>query len=53
LRRRGSRTDVSEGRHPAGLDFGDLFAYALARTSGEPLLFTAEDFSEPDIGRVI
>jgi ribonuclease VapC len=41
------------GRHPAGLNFGDLFAYALARTSGEPLLFKGDDFARTDIGRVL
>ncbi len=40
------------GRHAAGLNFGDLFAYALARTSGEPLLFKGEDFTRTDVGRV-
>ena len=38
-----------KGRHPAGLNFGDCFAYALAITSGEPLLFKGEDFSKTDI----
>ena len=42
-----------KGRHAAGLNFGDVFAYALARTSGEPLLFKGDDFSKTDIGRVI
>jgi ribonuclease VapC len=42
-----------KGRHAAGLNFGDLFAYALARSSGEPLLFKGDDFSKTDIGRVI
>jgi ribonuclease VapC len=41
-----------KGRHAAGLNFGDVFAYALARTSGEPLLFTGDDFAKTDIGRV-
>ena len=41
-----------KGRHPAGLNFGDLFAYALARMSGEPLLFKGDDFAKTDIGRV-
>jgi ribonuclease VapC len=36
------------GRHPAGLNFADCFAYALARESGEPLLFKGEDFSRTD-----
>ena len=29
--------EYGKGRHPAGLDFGDCFSYALSRTSGEPL----------------
>ena len=41
------------GRHVAGLNFGDVFAYALARTSGEPLLFKGDDFAKTDIGRVV
>ncbi len=41
-----------KGRHAAGLNFGDVFAYALARTSGEPLLFKGGDFAKTDIGRV-
>ena len=40
-----------KGRHPAGLNFGDCFAYALARTSGEPLLFKGSDFPLTDIAR--
>ena len=31
------------------LNFGDCFAYALAETSGEPLLFKGEDFARTDI----
>lgn len=38
-----------KGRHPAGLNFGDLFAYALARATGEALLFTGNDFARTDI----
>jgi ribonuclease VapC len=41
-----------KGRHPAGLNFGDCFAYALAATSGEPLLFAGEDFRRTDIAAV-
>lgn len=41
------------GRHEAGLNFGDLFGYALARTSGEPLLFKGEDFTRTDVARVL
>lgn len=40
-----------KGRHEAGLNFGDCFAYALAITSGEPLLFKGEDFSRTDLER--
>ena len=42
----------AKGRHAAGLNFGDLFAYALARTAGEPLLFKGDDFAKTDIRRV-
>lgn len=35
--------------HPAGLNFGDCFAYALAREMGEPLLFKGNDFTHTDI----
>jgi ribonuclease VapC len=38
-----------KGRHPAALNFGDCFSYALARTSGEPLLFKGNDFSQTDV----
>ena len=38
-----------KGNHPAGLNFGDCFAYALARTTGEPLLFKGDDFSRTDL----
>ena len=37
------------GNHPAALNFGDCFAYALARVTGEPLLFKGEDFPQTDI----
>lgn len=35
--------------HPANLNFGDCFAYALARAFGEPLLYKGDDFSRTDI----
>lgn len=41
------------GRHPAGLNFGDCMAYAVARLSGEPLLFLGEDFRRTDIDAVV
>jgi ribonuclease VapC len=37
------------GRHPAGLNYGDCFAYALAIVRGESLLFKGEDFSQTDV----
>jgi ribonuclease VapC len=36
-------------KHPAKLNFGDCFSYALARSTGEPLLFKGNDFSQTDI----
>ena len=41
--------DFGKGRHAAGLNFGDCFAYALAKITGEPLLFKGEDFKRTDI----
>lgn len=38
-----------KGRHPASLNFGDCFSYALAKLRGEPLLFKGEDFSKTDL----
>ena len=38
-----------KGNHPAALNFGDCFAYALAKATGEPLLFKGEDFAQTDI----
>ena len=35
--------------HPARLNFGDCFAYALARAMGEPLLYKGDDFSHTDV----
>lgn len=36
-------------RHPAGLNFGDCFSYALAKCRSEPLLFKGGDFSHTDV----
>jgi ribonuclease VapC len=41
--------DFGKGRHPAQLNFGDCFAYALARATDESLLFKGMDFSKTDI----
>ena len=40
------------GRHPAGLNLGDVFSYALARARGLPLLFKGDDFSRTDVEQV-
>ena len=47
---RGAYRDYGKGGgHPAQLNFGDCFAYALARSSGEPLLCKGDDFVHTDI----
>src|SRR5205823_1657493 len=38
-----------KGRHSAGLNFGDCFSYALAKVTGEPLLFKGDDFTHTDV----
>jgi ribonuclease VapC len=38
-----------KGRHPAKLNYGDCFAYALAKHRGEPLLYKGNDFSQTDL----
>jgi ribonuclease VapC len=38
-----------KGRHPAGLNFGDCMAYAVAKAEGAPLLFTGGDFARTDV----
>ena len=38
-----------QGRHPAGLNFGDCFSYALAERTGHPVLCTGDDFAATDI----
>lgn len=40
-----------KGRHPAALNYGDCFSYALALTRGEPLLFHGQDFAKTDVNR--
>jgi ribonuclease VapC len=42
-------SDYGKGRHVARLNFGDCFAYALAKVTGEPLLFKGEDFRKTDV----
>jgi len=38
-----------KGRHVAGLNYGDCFAYALSQSAGEALLFKGDDFSKTDV----
>jgi ribonuclease VapC len=45
--------NYGKGRHPAGLNYGDCFSYALAKHLQAPLLFKGEDFSKTDIALVI
>jgi len=42
----------AKGYHPAGLNFGDCCAYALAAATAEPLLFKGRDFARTDVLRV-
>ena len=42
-----------KGRHPAWLNFGDCFSYALSRETGEPLLFKRTDFAKTDLSFVL
>ncbi len=42
-----------KGRHRAGLNIGDCFAYALARHADKPLLFKGDDFGHTDIGSAL
>lgn len=46
---RAAYRDFGRGRHPAGLNFGDCFAYALAKSWNEPLLFVGDDFGQTDV----
>jgi ribonuclease VapC len=51
---RAAYRDFGKGSgHPARLNFGDCFAYALAKATGEPLLFKGDDFSHTDVARAL
>lgn len=41
--------DFGKGGHPAGLNYGDCYSYALAKTTREPLLFKGKDFAATDL----
>jgi ribonuclease VapC len=45
-------TDFGKGRHPAGLNYGDCFSYALSKATREPLLFKGKDFAKTDLSVV-
>src|SRR5882757_5189239 len=42
-------SDFGKGRHPAGLNYGDCFSYALSKAMREPLLFKGKDFAKTDL----
>ncbi|MFM7452770.1 MAG: type II toxin-antitoxin system VapC family toxin [Cyanobium sp.] len=46
---RGAFSRYGKGRHRAGLNFGDCFAYALAKRAGAPLLFKGNNFTHTDL----
>jgi ribonuclease VapC len=48
-RARAAARTFGRGRHPARLNYGDLFGYALAMEQGESLLFVGDDFSRTDV----
>ena len=53
-RAREAYRDFGKGSgHPAALNFGDCFAYALATSTGEPLLYKGNDFTMTDISRAL
>jgi len=45
--------DFGKGHHPARLNLGDCFAYALAKQMGEPLLYKGGDFERTDVARAV
>lgn len=49
---RAAYSRFGKGRHRAGLNFGDCFAYALAKALGEPLLCKGDDFARTDVALV-
>lgn len=48
-RSRTAHNEYGRGHHPARLNYGDCFAYALAKRYDEPLLFKGTDFSQTDV----
>jgi ribonuclease VapC len=52
-RARAAYRAFGKGNHPAALNFGDCFAYALAKERGEKLLFKGDDFAQTDIASAL
>jgi ribonuclease VapC len=52
-RARDAHRRFGKGRHPAKLNLGDCFSYALAQERGEPLLFKGDDFAQTDVKAAI
>jgi ribonuclease VapC len=52
-RARRAYATFGKGRHPAGLNLADVFAYALAKSLNEPLLFKGGDFAKTDIAAAV
>jgi len=50
---RSAHSEFGRGRHRARLNYGDCFAYALAKRRGEPLLFKGNDFAQTDVEPVL
>jgi ribonuclease VapC len=44
--------EFGKGKHPAGLNYGDCFSYALSKHTLEPLLFKGDDFRKTDVEAV-
>jgi ribonuclease VapC len=52
-RARDAHRRFGKGRHPAKLNLGDCFSYALAQERNEPLLFKGDDFAQTDVKAAI
>jgi ribonuclease VapC len=46
-------SQFGKGRHPAGLNYGDCFSYALAKVLSAPLLYKGQDFSQTDVATFV
>jgi ribonuclease VapC len=50
---REAHRQFGKGRHPAALNFGDCFSYALAKAFDQPLLYKGDDFPQTDVASAI